>query len=293
MSLPDSLIGDDFTEVIARRILPLLVWCARSCRTMTYGEVDAEVVRRRWGKGASARAYQWPLGAIGDALIETGKERQTQVPPLNALVVNRRTGLPGHGFDYYMKRFVSKKHRSRKLSEADRKAIVGEIHQEIYSFHLWEEILEEYGLKPLKDKPKRKLTRRKKKRYGWSSEGESDEHEALKKYVALHPSVVNLSRDFFPGEEEYVFPSADRADVLFGDGRDLIAVEVKAGNSNDDDLKRGIFQCVKYQALLRAEQKVDKDIPNGRAVLVTARTLPKNLRKTAKLLDVSVFRVAV
>ena len=63
-------------------------------------------------------------------------------------------------------------------------------------------------------------------------------------------------------------------------------MEVKPFKGSDDELQKGIFQCVKYRELLRAEQRTEKVIPQARAILVTERSLPKRLARIADLLQV-------
>lgn len=69
------------------------------------------------------------------------------------------------------------------------------------------------------------------------------------------------------------------------------AVEVKSIRSGYDDLKRGIYQCVKYREVKIAEmQPYDADVE---AILVTERELPPDLLERARLLGVRHKCVAV
>jgi len=65
-----------------------------------------------------------------------------------------------------------------------------------------------------------------------------------------------------------------------------LGVEVKSIISNDNDINRGIFQCVKYQSLLRAEQKSLMLPPTARAVLVVERQLPTGLQNLSDILGI-------
>jgi hypothetical protein len=76
----------------------------------------------------------------------------------------------------------------------------------------------------------------------------------------LHPVPVRIARDdVFPAKSRSYaalpkgHDSADCADVMFEHTKGRIAVDVKASAASDAELERGIYQCVKYQALLRAE----------------------------------------
>lgn len=46
MALPQALQGDSWTKETARAALPILIWCAKNGRTITYGRLDKEIVKR-------------------------------------------------------------------------------------------------------------------------------------------------------------------------------------------------------------------------------------------------------
>lgn len=69
------------------------------------------------------------------------------------------------------------------------------------------------------------------------------------------------------------------------------AVEVKSIRSGYEDLKRGIYQCVKYREVKIAEmQPYAVDVE---AILVTERDLPPDLLERARMLGVRCKCVAV
>jgi hypothetical protein len=230
-------------------------------------------------------AYRYVAGTIGYALQETETEWQKPIPPINALVVNEATGLPGKGVDSFLKAYLRQTETKTKLTPTQRESIVEEIHKDIYNYSDWDRLLSHYKLRrpPILHPEKKK--RRKTPRYGWSNEGESQEHKDLKKYVSTHPGCIGLPAKC-AGSEEYLLPSADRIDVYFeNDGWDT-AVEVKSVRSNDDDLRRGVFQCVKYRELLRALRRTEGEIPQVKSLLVTERELPRKLAEIATMLKV-------
>ncbi len=114
-------------------------------------------------------------------------------------------------------------------------------------------------------------------------------HHRLKAYVAANPALVGLPRATPPGQVEYALPSADRIDVLFATRHERVAVEVKAANAGPGDLLRGLFQCVKYEVLLRAEVVVRDVAPAARAMLVLEGVLPAELAAVRHALGVTVF----
>lgn len=294
MALPEALVGDKWAANIARKILPLLVSYSDACKPITYGQISKEVTKRKWGHYVMPLAYRYPAGAIGFALEETAKEKKwKELPPINALVVNELTGLPGKGVDIFLRTYLSNIKRHKRLTQSQRQSIVEEIHKDIFNYTRWNELLEYYGLdKPpsIGRKPKKTIKR---KKYNWGGEAESKEHKKLKKYVAEHPELLNIAKSAAPGATEYLLPSADKIDVLFSTGTLQIGVEVKSIKSNDDDLRRGIFQCVKYRELLRAEQRTDGVLPHARSILVTEHDLPKKLSREANLLKVPCVTIAL
>ena len=294
MPLPEQLTGDAWSPAIARKILPLLVAHAEACKPITYGQLSREVMRRRWGHYVMPVAYRYPAGAIGYALEETGEEWGEPIPPINALVVNDATGLPGKGIDYFLRTYLRQTNPIKRLTDNQREPIVGEIHKDIFNYAGWRKLLQYYGLDKLPSLAATKAGKKPKlKRYHWSSEPESEAHKRLKKYISEHPKLIGVDMKSAPGLTEYLLPSADQIDVLFSEEGWQIAVEVKALNANDDDLYRGIFQCVKYRELLRAEQRTERVIPQARAVLATERELPKRLQRVAELLKVPCVCVAL
>jgi hypothetical protein len=287
MPLPESLQDDSWTSITARRILPLLVAYAETYDDITYGQLEKETRRRGWSHKVMGLTFRTPAGKIGDALQETELKWKTTIPPINALIVNQVTRLPGHGINYYLKHYLNRKRKPQSLTKNQRSSIVDEVHKDIFNFRRWRELLKYYGLPdPPRLKKLKKFTQLKPRRYNWSEEHESPEHKALKKYVATHPASIGLPFSTHQGEEEYILPSADSIDVLFVSNGELVAVEVKAHISNTDDLYRGVFQCIKYRELLRAEQRANGVIPQATSLLVSERSLPYSVAKVARRLNV-------
>ncbi|VTZ50285.1 conserved hypothetical protein [Methylocella tundrae] len=295
MTLPEALRGGGWTAVTARQMFPLLVWCAKQGKKITYGQLDTELQRRGWGHHVNVVVYGHPAGAVGNACIEIEKEIGEKVPPLNALVVNAKSGIPGNGCDYYLTAYLDKK-RSRHLTDAQRKAMAEETMEEVWRFQKWDEILNQCGLSPIPDaipSLRSESQRKAPRKQGWSNEPESAAHQSLKKWVAENPQVLGSKIPYRRGQTEWLFASADRVDVMFEHKDGCLAVEVKAANANAADLERGVYQCVKYQALLRAELKAEGKIPNGSSLLVTETRLSPALQALADLLGVRVVTVPV
>lgn len=119
---------------------------------------------------------------------------------------------------------------------------------------------------------------------------EGEKHKALKEYIYNHPEAIGIKKVAYR-YMEYTLLSGDRLDVFFKlkDGTQ-IAVEVKSEISDDADILRGIYQCVKYDAVLKAERcvhcaKVD-NYPI-REILVLEGKIPAEKASVALLLNVS------
>jgi hypothetical protein len=122
--------------------------------------------------------------------------------------------------------------------------------------------------------------------------GQSEEHKRLKYFVAGHPQILDLPVQL-SGKPEYPLPSGDTVDVLFEHRRELIAVEVKSGLSPEADMVCGIFQCIKYRAVLEALQ-ASRELPqNARGLLVLEGSLPKNLVSLKNMLGVEVHEKVI
>ena len=277
--------GEEWTKVTARKVLPLLVAYANAAEPVTYRGLSEEAIHRNWSHYVMPVAYRYVAGAIGFGLAETEREWGEPIPPINALVVNEATGLPGKGVNIFVRSYLRQTGSKKRLTQAQRQSIIEEIYKDIYNYAGWNRLLRYYGLP---NPPKITSTAQNKKptpNYSWSNEGESREHKNLKEYVRKNPRIANVSSKAI-ATAEYLLPSADEIDVHFEEGDWDIAVEVKSARSNDDDLKRGIFQCVKYREILRALRRTEGFVPQARSLLVTERELPNKLKIIASTLKV-------
>lgn len=117
--------------------------------------------------------------------------------------------------------------------------------------------------------------------------GESEQHRKLKKYIAEHPEVLQLPASA-RADTEFRLPSGDSLDVLFRAGDDWTAVEVKSAESLLPDVVRGMFQCVKYQAVIKALQAAQGLTQSARAILVIEGAFPTQLESWKQVLGIEV-----
>lgn len=271
--------------VTARKIFPMLVWCAEHGRTVTYQQLRDEIERRDLGWSNIPRNYGSPAGRIGDALMGLDFYK-TEIPLINVLIVNGVSGLPGSGCDDYIDQYTDH-HEYAVLPIEEKKAVVGDIQDKVYAFEHWRDLLGWFGLKPLggdmhlEESNELEVYQPSEPSQG-DGGGESDEHKALKQYVADHPECVGLPVGAVPEIEKRLY-SGDSVDVCFAHSNKLVGVEVKSYLSDDNDICRGIYQCVKYRHVLRAMQKAENKMPTARAILIVGRQISSSLRKLAEL----------
>lgn len=269
-------LGDELYQQRARLALPMLVRQAKAQKTIFYADLAAELGMR------NPRNLNFVLGSVGRTLQRLGKERGIEIPPIQCLVINRRKALPGDGVGV----FISKED-FRKMSKWQQRALVKAQLQQIYAYPGWDEVLAAFALQPAPLDFSR-LVNAAARRGG----GESEAHRRLKEHVATHPEVVGLRASSGQGQTEHVLPSGDKLDVLFRQGDDWIAVEVKSHVSDYGDLARGIFQCVKYQAVLEAYLLSTAQAGNVRTVLVTTQDLSAELRSLKNMLGVECLQTS-
>ena len=95
------------------------------------------------------------------------------------------------------------------------------------------------------------------------------------------------------GVTELPLPSGDCMDVSFETPAEWVAAEVKSRISSEADVLRGLFQCVKYRAVMEAVQVAAGRPRAARAVLVLEVPLPTNLHAIRNALAIEVLEKVV
>lgn len=272
--IAQSLSGGKPYQIRARAALPILVRQAHAGARITYGTLAAELDM------PNPRTLNYPLGSIGTALEQLSKKWKQKIPVLQCLVVNQDTGLPGEGVGW----FVRDIGEFKGLSRRKQRAIVEGVLAEVFAYPRWNKVLAALGLQPISDDFKSVVDAAAKYQAG----GESEEHKALKRYVAENPRIIDLPSRAGPGEQEHSLPSGDSVDVFFLHASVRTAVEVKSRISVGADIARGLFQCIKYRAVLRACIVAENSEDSCDAILVLGRALPAELTTLATILGVKV-----
>ena len=258
---------------------------------VTYGDIAAEIHAELGGK----KIFSTRIGSVAASMMDRILDQDPKAPLINALIT-RPNGLPGDGVSGYL----AKRYRQPGLKKWDsickstKLTIVERERKKVRLYPGWEKLEKKLFGSPA---PIKRLNQISKEKDGNGPDGrrggasESEEHKKLKEWVRKNPQKLGLSKSFGKGRAEVELESADIVDVMFTDGAQFVVVEVKSCRSGDGDLKRGIYQCVKYRAVKKAqEQPVNTSV---RAILVTERDLPRQLKERARLLRVKTKKVSI
>ena len=126
--------GDKLYQQRARLIFPILVQRAKARQPITYQELATEIGI------PNPRNLNYPLGSIGTTIKELNELSIENVPGIQAIVLNKNTGLPGEGFDDFL---------PDDLRTGSRNKAVRIVLEKVFEFQKWDEILLNLGLTPL------------------------------------------------------------------------------------------------------------------------------------------------
>ncbi|MBB1087824.1 hypothetical protein H4F99_04895 [Lysobacter sp. SG-8] len=268
--------------------LPILLRWAKEGEHRSYSDLARELHDRNGHSIKHALNYGRVAGGVAQAIEWLSGQWAEAIPPLHVIVINKNMGIPGEG----AVNIVPSYFEGKPMDTADqRKAHFEEAFQDVVTYPDWDRVARALGAPILPVSS------------GKKSEGdgphaiplpnvqqggglESATHKALKKWVAEHPEELADFGNFSVGKNEKLLSSGDRLDVHFDNGKQRLAVEVKTSTCAEDELQRGVYQCVKYRAIVRAEQKAMRYVPNGEAVLVCTRAPNAQTRALIKRLQV-------
>lgn len=262
------------TAQLVSQSIPILVrWAQSGISTNTYGDLIKELGMVRFS------GIGYTLGCIEDVIAALRKELGEQIPTLNALV-HGKDGLPSYGFSY-----VYPEYETYPLEV--KKALVNAENAKTIKYEHWDLVLQVLCLKPsvITSEKDEKIIRSG-NTHGY---GEGPKHKLLKEYVLNNPESIGI-RNVVKRDTEYILLSGDRLDVYFElKDSSRVAVEVKSSVSPDDDILRGLYQCVKYKAVLDAENKTHGDFGSTRSLLVIEGTLSESNQQVKDSLGVTVI----
>ena len=267
MSIINSVIHTKRSQELVGQIIPILVgWAIYGLTNKTYGDLLHALGYTRY----SGIGIQ--LGNVETVMRALRKMTGEDVPTLNALV--KKNGIPSDGFD-----FVYPNYNGLTLSE--KLVFVAGINEKALNYQKWDWVLDQLGLQPSKIITEQELEAISVHGGG----GEGKEHKVIKEFVYNHPESLGIN-GVIRKETEYPLPSGDRLDVYFETSDCRYAIEVKPSTSPDDDITRGIFQCVKYKAVMEAVRKIGYDKYAVKTLLVTSSEISERNKKLAEALNV-------
>jgi len=135
------------------------------------------------------------LDCVGEALLGLQEKWKESIPPVQCIVINRKTRIPSEGVFW----FIKDRDAFSKLPMKQKRALVEKELEHIYDYAHWPEVLREFGIKPLSPDPSGAVRKAaalgatgESTRSGFGGGGESPEHLNLKCFIADHPGVLNL-----------------------------------------------------------------------------------------------------
>lgn len=267
-----ELHGNQLYHERARAALPILVRQAKAGVPITYERLAKELGM------SNARNLNYPLGSIGNSLRELSRCWARDIPPIQCLVVNKNTGLPGPGIGAF---FDIQKERLEALTKIQQRDLFLAATARVMSFYDWDKVLHAFSLKPLRydveDLIKAASTMK--------AAGEGEDHLRLKCWVRDHPEIFGIGGRAKAVVEQQL-PSGDCLDVSFETDAVWVATEIKSAKSPPYDLIRGVFQVVKYKAVMSATAKLRGLQCETTAVLIHENTLAADLLAIAHTLGV-------
>lgn len=236
------------------------------------------------------------IGHVAGSLMNRILEIDPNAPLINVLIT-RPDGIPSVGVGGYLaERYNNKRYKKwNEIENSKRLEVVERERAKVFRYGKWKQLNSELfgarAISKIRMPTGSEVDGRSEDGKNYGGPAESDEHKKLKQWVADNAEQIGLKKSFGIGKPESSLLSGDTIDVLFSDGNDYVAVEVKSCRSNDEDLRRGIYQCVKYRAVKEAEHAPNK--VNVRALLVVERKLNAELMSRARLLGVGFRCVSV
>ena len=292
--------GDMTYRIYAPRLLPQLLWCAHNRKLMTYGDLARNIhFPPKYQQGSAlSSAAGWLAGYLGDYC------EANELPPLNALIVNEHTLIPSIGARFHFRRYGIRNYDKLELDEK-RQALENKLYPLIFQGGIWSALEDVNDIDLVMPAHFRDYDYDEDGGLGdfqlpgairEGNVGESDAHKALKEYVINNCETIEnlrlLGCKKDRAETEHLLPSLDRPDVLFRNDGFSVACEIKSWRSDEADLLRGIFQCVKYTALLNAIDTLKERAPDSQCILIVQKELPQELQRVANRLRVPHIRLS-
>jgi hypothetical protein len=275
--LKQAVPTEKMRAIVSTMIPHLIRWAQNGETDKTYLDMIHILNMPRWSGIGRA------LGSVEDVMQVLRKDSgKSDIPSLNALCKNTSTKLPSEGFSYVYKEYD-------KMPVEAKRIFVEGVNQKAVKYEHWDWVLNALGLQPATGLTADEWKILSKPVHG--SGGEGKEHKELKEYIKANPHKLGIHH-VTHSETEHVLPSGDRLDVYFElKNGTHIAVEVKPSTAPEQDVARGIFQCVKYEATMKAIRQLENESYAIQTYLVVAADITPTNQKIADELKVKVVKV--
>jgi hypothetical protein len=276
--ISSGIYGDKPYQIKARKTLPILVRQAKASQKIYYADLANEI------NIPNPRNFNYILGAIGTTLKELSEKWNEEIPQIQCIVVNQATGLPGEGIGW----FISDTKEFAKLNSKQKKALVDGVLAKIYGYNKWDSVLQTFELQPA---PILEEVKKKVKRAALESGkggGEGKQHKELKLYIKNNPESIGIKSKGLISSTEKPLPSGDSVDIFFESKNDWIGVEVKSNISDEIDILRELYQCVKYHAVMESYLSVLNQERDVKVILALGGEFPKSLIPVKNTLGIEV-----
>ena len=261
---------------------PLTCWlidAARNRSFVTYGQAK----RRLETEGDFTTIFSAHMGIPAGELMYRIQSVMPDAPLLNVLLVQQGDKMPSEGAGPFMAEYLDDPRLANSEFRAEDpqawRAACDQIASDVYAFEAWDGVYEQTFGEPFPPPSPPQGSERDGIRH--ARRGEGPRHRALRLWVRDHPGAIRPFYAGFRTATEVVLESADRVDVVYYGPSLTVAIEVKSSDSDESDLRRGIFQCIKYRAVMQA-MDIRSDAPIT-AILVTQTPLPGDLKALAQL----------
>jgi hypothetical protein len=284
---PTNKNFDKYAEPIMAK---WLIEAAMNRTDLIYG---AAMLRLEKQVGFSSIGRATRLGYCAGQIMHNIHAKFPDAPLLNTLLVLQNDRMPSTGAGWFMARYFGKPMLATE-GFRDKKPNVWRDYfeaaaEDVYAYPDWPRVYKTVYGKPYRpdtsdQSPSNTEGGTEKDGLPRGRGGEGPNHKALRLWVKANPVAVFPTLKVSRSETEVDLPSGDRVDVVYYTTERTIALEVKSKDSNEADLTRGLYQCVKYRAVMQAmDPRDDADIA---AFLVTEQKLPGYLKELAKRLNV-------
>lgn len=272
-------------EVATPFVALWLVESAQKRNLLTYGEAK----ERLQDECRISVGYATNLKHIADELMKRFHCVDPSLPLITALLVNKGTKLPGHGFRPFIARHFNKPRLyGEDISSPYYRRMCHKAMEQAFDYgRRWNDAYELTFETALLDDEDDRFKHKGRRGKG----GEGRHHQKLRHWVFDNPKEISPKMRVMDKDMEFPLLSGDRVDVVYHAPMTVLAIEVKPKFCGKGEFVRGIYQCVKYRAVLEAQHIDSKHKVD--VLLVTEERLPKKQRELADRLKIkhSVHRV--